>query len=156
MNITLTLVLQLVFFFVFIWFCMKFVWPPLLNMMQEREQKIADGLDAAARAEKDLELAKKSATSRMKEAKEEAAAIIDAANKRAASIVEEAKEDARSESQRIRATAEAELEQEVNAAREALRASVAALTLAGAEKILEKEVDQSAHSALLDKLAAEL
>jgi len=135
---------------------MKFVWPPLLNMMKEREEKIAEGLDAAVKAEKALEEAKLNADSSKQEAKDEAATIIDAANKRAAQIVHDAKDEAIVEADRVKTTAKAEIEQETNSAREVLRSNVAALTLAGAEKILEKEIDQSTHSELLDKLAAEL
>ena len=143
-------------FAVFVWFCVKFVWPPLITAMKEREAKIAEGLDAASKAEKDLELAKEGAEKALAEAKEQASSIIDAANKRAVSIVEEAKADAVSESDRIRAVAQSEIEQEANAAREALRANVSALSVSGAQKILQKEIDASTHSALLDQLAAEL
>jgi F-type H+-transporting ATPase subunit b len=155
-NINQTLIWEMVSFAVFVWFCVKFVWPPLITAMKEREAKIAQGLDAATKAEKALEQAQQNADSSKQEAKDEAAAIIEAANKRAAQIVNDAKEEALSEAARVKATATAEIEQETNSAREALRANVAALTLAGAEKILQKEVDPSTHSDLLDTLAAEL
>ncbi len=156
MNINLTLIGQMIAFVCFVVFCMKFVWPPILAAMQEREKKIADGLAAADRAEHDLELAKEKAVERLKEAKTEAAGIIDSANKRANQIVEEAKDAAVVEADRVKASAQAEIEQETNRAREALRGQVAALSLAGAEKVLGAEIDQNAHNELVEKLASEL
>ncbi len=156
MNINLTLIGQMIAFAGFVWFCMKFVWPPILAAMEEREKKIADGLAAADRASHDLELAKEKAVERLKEAKEEAAGIIDAANKRANQLVEEAKQAAVVEADRVKASAQAEIEQESNRAREALRGEVAALTMAGAEKVLGAAIDQEAHKELVEKLAAEL
>ena len=156
MNINLTLIGQMLAFVAFVWFCMKYVWPPILGAMQEREQKIADGLAAADRASHDLELAKEKAVERQKEAKEEAAGIVDSANKRANQIVEEAKEAAVVEADRVKAAASAEIEQESNRAREQLRGEVAALSLAGAEKVLGAAIDKDAHSALVEKLADEL
>lgn len=156
MNINLTLIGQSISFFLFVWFCMKFVWPVIRNMMDEREKQIADGLEAADRAGRDLELAQEKATHQLREAKEQAASIIEQANKRASQIVEEAKDTAREEADRVKAAAHAEVEQEVNRAKEALRAQVATLAIAGAEKVLESSIDMSAHQVLLDKLAAEL
>ena len=156
MNINLTLIGQTLAFACFVLFCMKYVWPPFLAAMQEREKKIADGLAAADRAEHDLELAKEKAVERLKEAKTEAAGIIDSANKRANQIVEEAKDAAVVEADRVKASAQAEIEQEANRAREALRGQVAALSLAGAEKVLGAEIDQNAHNELVEKLASEL
>jgi F-type H+-transporting ATPase subunit b len=155
-NINLTLIGQMVFFALFVLFCMKYVWPPILAAMQERAEKIADGLAAADRASHDLELAQEKAVERLKEAKVEAAGIIDAANKRGNQIVEEAKDLAIAEGQRLKEAAQAEIEQEVNRAREQLRSQVAVLAVAGAEKILGAEIDQSRHTELVDKLAAEL
>jgi F-type H+-transporting ATPase subunit b len=126
------------------------------NVLEERKQRIADGLEAAARAEKDLELAQARSTGQMKEAKVEAAGIIDLANKRAAQIVEEGKEKAVEEAQRIIIGANAEIEQEINRAKEALRMKVSAIAIAGAEKILERSIDQAANEDLLEKLANEL
>jgi len=143
-------------FVCFVMFCMKFVWPPILAAMAEREKKIADGLAAADRASHDLELAKEKAVERLKEAKHEATGIIDAANKRGNQIVEEAKGAAVVEADRVKASAQAEIEQETNRAREQLRGQVAALSLAGAEKVLGAAIDQEAHADLVDKLAAEL
>ena len=156
MNINLTLIGQTLTFFVFIWFCMKFVWPALISIMEEREKKIADGLEAADRADKDLELAQKKATEKLHAAKQEAAAIIEQANKRASQIVEEAKGQAVAEGNRLKAAAEAQIEQEVNRAKEELRGKVAALALAGAEKVLGATIDANANSELVNQLAAEL
>ena len=156
MNINLTLIGQMIAFVCFVMFCMKYVWPPILAAMAEREKKIADGLAAADRASHDLELAKEKAVERLKEAKHEATGIIDAANKRGNQIVEEAKEAAVVEADRVKVSAQAEIEQETNRAREQLRGQVAALSLAGAEKVLGAAIDQEAHADLVDKLAAEL
>ena len=156
MNINLTLIGQMVAFVCFVVFCMKYVWPPIMAAMQERTNKIAEGLAAADRASHDLELAKEKAVERLKEAKEEAAVIIDAANKRGNQLVEEAKQAAIVEAQRVKASAQAEIEQETNRAREHLRGQVAALSLAGAEKILGAAIDPKAHAELVDQLATEL
>ncbi len=156
MNINLTLIGQMIAFVFFVLFCMKYVWPPILAAMAEREKKIAEGLAAADRAEHDLELAKEKAVERLKEAKAEAAGIIDAANKRASQLVEEAKDAAVVEAGRVKAAAQAEIEQETNRAREQLRGQVAALSLAGAEKVLGAAIDREAHGKLVEELAAEL
>jgi F-type H+-transporting ATPase subunit b len=155
-NINLTLIGQMVAFVCFVVFCMKYVWPPIIGAMQARAEKIADGLAAADRASHDLELAQHKAVERLKEAKEEAAGIVDAANKRGNQLVEEAKQAALVEAQRVKAAAQAEIEQEVNRAREQLRSQVAVLSLAGAEKILGATIDPNAHAAMVEKLAAEL
>jgi F-type H+-transporting ATPase subunit b len=123
-NINLTLIGQIIAFAVFVAFCIKFVWPPLINAMQERAKKIADGLDAANRAERDLKLAQEKATSQMREAKEQAAQVIEQANKRATQIIDEAKETANQEGERLKAAAQAEIDQEVNRAKETLRTRV--------------------------------
>ena len=156
MNINLTLFGQMVTFAIFVWFCMKFVWPVIFLAMEERQQKISEGLDAADRAVRDLEAAKSKATAQMKEAKKEAASIVDQANKRASQIVDEAKQQAVAEGNRLKVAAEAEIEQEVNRAKEELRASVAGLALAGAEKVLEASIDDKANRALVDDLASQL
>jgi len=155
-NINMTLIGQLVTFVVFVMFCMKYVWPHIMAAMEERAEKIADGLAAADRANHDLELAQGKAVERLKEAKDEAAGIVDAAHKRANQIVEESKDQARVEGDRIKESAQAEIDQEVNRAREHLRGQVASLALAGAEKVLAAEIDIQRHSELVDKLAAEL
>tara|TARA_B110000977_G_scaffold147942_1_gene187586 strand:+ start:244 stop:684 length:441 start_codon:yes stop_codon:yes gene_type:complete len=146
----------MVTFAIFVWFCMKFVWPVIITAMEERQQKIADGLDAADRAMRDLEAAQDKATDQMKEAKQEAAGIVDQANKRANQIVEEAKQQAITEGDRLKVAAEAEIEQEINRAKEELRASVAGLALAGAEKVLEASIDDKANRALVNNLASQL
>ena len=156
MNINLTLIGQMIAFVCFVVFCMKYVWPPILAAMAEREKKIADGLAAADRASHDLELAQEKAVERLKEAKVEAAGIVDSANKRAGQLVEEAKDAAIVEAERVKTSAQAEIEQEVNRAREKLRGQVAALVLSGAEKALGSAIDREAHNELVEKLASEL
>jgi len=155
-NINLTLIGQTISFAMFVWFCMKFVWPALLGVMQEREQKIANGLEAADMADKDLELAKQKAAQQLREAKEQAATIVEQANKRGSQIIDEAKETARTEGDRLKIAAQAEIEQDANRAKEELRGKVAALALAGAEQVLQASIDEKAHSELVNKLAAEL
>lgn len=156
MNINATLIGQAISFFVFVMFCMKFVWPPIMAAMEERAQKIAEGLNAADKAAEDLENAQANIEAELAEAKAQAATILEQANKRAGQMVEEAKDDAKAEAEKVKTAAKAEIEQEANTAREALRAQVAHLSVVGAEKILGKSVDQGAHSDMLDKLAAEL
>lgn len=137
MNINATLIGQMVAFAIFIFLTMRFVWPPIVAAMAERTKRIADGLQAADRAEKDLELAKQKVAEQLTSAKKEAAAIIDSANKRAIEIVEEAKAKALVEAGRVKASAEAEIEQATSRAKEELRSKVVVLALAGAEKILD-------------------
>lgn len=156
MNINMTLLGQMISFAIFVWFCMKYVWPPLINAMQERQKKIAEGLQEADRAAKDLELAQKKATDLLREAKEQAAQLIEQANKRANQLIEESKDHARAEGDRLKTAAQADIEQEVQRAKEALRAQVAALSLLGAEKILQTSVNQEAHGKMLEQLASEL
>lgn len=156
MNITATLVGQSITFFIFVAFCCKYVWPALISVMEAREKRIAEGLESAERAGKDLELAKQKASQQLKEAKEQASVIVDQANKRANQLIEEAKEQALIEAERIKAGAQAELDREIARAREQLRKQVAVLAIAGAEKVLAQSIDLSAHNDMLDKLAAEL
>ncbi|CAH0993033.1 ATP synthase subunit b [Sinobacterium norvegicum] len=156
MNINATLIGQSITFLVFVFFCMKYVWPVITSAMAEREEKIKSGLEAADRADKALELAQEEAGLKLREAKQEAAAIIDSANKRGSQIVEEAKDQARAEGERLKASAEAEVEQELNRAKEELRSQVAVLAIAGAEKILGSQIDAAANEELVNKLAAEL
>ena len=141
MNINLTLIGQLIAFIAFVAFCMRFVWPPIVAAMAERQQKITDGLAAADRASHDLELAQKNVTAQMAEAKKEAAGIIESANKRAAALIDEAKAAAVVEADRVKAAASAEIEQERARAQEELMARVSQLAIQGAEKILAAEVD---------------
>ena len=156
MNINATLIGQSITFLIFVWFCLKYVWPPIRNAMDEREKKIAHGLQSADRAQRDLELAKEKVVRQLVDAKKEAAVIIEQANKRAAQIVDEAKVAARDEGERIKLSAQAEIDQEVNRAREKLRSHVASLAVAGAEQILKTNVDISASQQMIDTLAAEL
>lgn len=156
MNINLTLIGQGIAFAIFVLFTMKFVWPPIVNAMREREKKIADGLAAADRASRDLNLAQEKAADELRAAKQQAAEIIESANKRSNQIIEEAKNQARAEGERLLEAAKAEIEQERNRAKESLRAEIAALAVTGAEKILETSIDAKAHSEMLDKLAAQL
>ncbi len=156
MNINATIIGELIAFVVFVIFCMKFVWPPIMGAIEARQATIADGLAASDRAAKDLELAQDKATAQLKEAKAQAAGIIEAAKKREAQIVEEAADKAQAEKEKILAAGHAEIETERNQAREELRQQVAVLAVAGAEKILERSIDAAAHSDILDKLVAEL
>ncbi len=156
MNINLTLFGQTIAFAIFVWFCMKFVWPPITAAMQARQKKIAEGLDAAGRAQRDLQMAQEKAAQMLRETKEQAAELLDKANKTANAIVEEAKQQARSEGERLLAGAKAEIEVEVNRAKDQLRTQVATLAVAGAEKILESSVDAKAHNDLVAKLASQL
>ena len=156
MNIGLTLIGQSITFIVFVWFCMKFIWPPLKDMMRERQEAIAAGLSAAEEADKKLAEAATDAEAELAKAKEEAAGIIEQARQRANQMVVDAKTVAREEGERLIEAAKAEIDQESNRAKEALRTQVSALVIRGAEKVLESSVDASTHNALLDKLAAEL
>jgi F-type H+-transporting ATPase subunit b len=156
MNINATLIGQSIAFFLFVWFCLKFIWPPLINALNERKKAIADGLAAAERGQHEQELAQKRAAEVLHEAKQQASEIIGRAEKRANEIVEEAKTDAKQEGGRILTAAQAEIEQEVHRAREALRSQVVGIALAGAEKVLEREIDASTHDDLLNKLVAEI
>jgi F-type H+-transporting ATPase subunit b len=156
MNLNATIIGQIIAFAAFAWFCQALVWPPLIKALTERQKKIADGLEAASRAGKDLELAQERAADMLRDAKTNASGIIDEAKKRANQIIDEAKDKAREEGLRIKAGAQAEIEQQVSQAREQLRQQVAALAVAGAEKILQSSVDAKAHSEMLNKLAASL
>lgn len=156
MNINFTLIAQAIAFAVLIWFTVKFVWPPLLKAIEARQKEIADGLAAAQEGRSALEVAAKKSEVTLAEAKQKASEIIAQAEKRGTQIIEEAKGNAKVEGDRIIAGAKAEIDQEVNRAKEGLRAQVATLAIAGAEKILRKEIDAKAHSELLSKLAAEL
>jgi F-type H+-transporting ATPase subunit b len=156
MNINATLLGQAIMFALFAWFCLKFIWPPLTGALETRKKQIADGLAAAERGKHDLELAAKRSAEVLREAKEKAAEIIAQSDKRAGEIVEEAKARAEVEADNIKARANAEIEQEVFRAREQLRTEVSAVALAGAGKILAREIDAKAHNDLLEKLVAEI
>lgn len=156
MNITVTLLAQMIAFALLIWFVNKVMWGPLSGIMEARQKRIADGLSAAEKGKHEQELAEKRAKEVLKDAKNQAAEIVAQGQKRASEIVEEAKETARAEGERIVTAANAELEREINQAKEALRAQVAVLAVAGAEKVLKSEIDAKAHEALLNDLAAEI
>jgi F-type H+-transporting ATPase subunit b len=147
---------QSITFIFFVWFCMKFVWPPIMSALETRKKQIADGLAAADRGKHELELAAKKAGDNLRDAKSQAAEVLAQAEKRAAQIVEEAKMAAKEEGDRQLAAAQANIEQEANRARESLREQVAALAVAGAEKILRREVNAQTHADLLGQLKAEL
>ena len=156
MNINATLIGQTIAFILFVWFCMKFVWPPIMNALEARKKQIADGLAAADRGKHELELAAKKAGDNMRDAKAQAAEVLAQAEKRAVQMVEEAKTAAKEEGERQLAAAQANIAQETNRARETLREQVANLALAGAEKILRREVNAQTHADLLGQLKAEL
>lgn len=156
MNFNLTFISQMIAFAIFVWLTMRYVWTPITKAMAERQKQIADGLSAADRAARDLELAQEKASQELRAAKQQSAEIVEMANKRSNQIIDEAKAQARVEGDRLIAAAKSEIEQERNRAREVLRAEVAALAIAGAEKILETSVDAKAHSDMLEKLAAKL
>lgn len=156
MDLNATIIGQSIAMIVFVWFCMKFVWPPIMGMLEERQTQIADGLAAADKGNRALEEAESEKTIILDEARGQARGIIDQANTRGSGIVDEARAEANSEKERILASAQAEIEQEANRAREELRGQVGAIAVAGAEKILHREIDGAAHKDLLDKLAAEI
>ena len=156
MNFSATLLGQSISFLLFVAICMKFVWPPIMAALSERQKKIAEGLEAAGRASRDLELAQKEAAKYLHEAKGQAADIIEQAKKRGAQMIEEAKEQARQEAERVKQSAKSEVEQAHHQAKEQLRGEVSKLALLGAEKILSRSVDASVHDQLLKQLASEL
>lgn len=156
MDINATLIGQLLTFLVLVWFTMKYVWPPITKAMEEREKKIASGLEASERGKHELEQAEHKALNIIHTAKLEATQIVDQAHKRFAQIVEEAKDNARTESKRIIEHAQEDIKREVNQAKEALRQQLASLAIAGAEKILQRNLDAKAQASLLDEFAAEI
>lgn len=156
MNLNATLFAQFVVFFILAWFTMKFVWPPLMKALDERAEKIANGLAAAEKGKAEMAAAEKRVQAELATAKDEGLKRIGDAEKRAAAIIEEAKKTASDEAARIIAAAKADAEQQVTQAREALRGQVATLAVAGAEQILKREVNAAAHADLLNQLKAEL
>ncbi len=156
MDINLTLIGQSVAMFVFVWFCMKFIWPPILNAIEERQAQIADGLAAAERGEQKLGQAKAEADDIVGDARKRASSILDQANSLANEIVEEGKANGVKQRERQLTAAKADIEQEANRAREELRGQVSAIAVASAEKILQREIDKKAHQDILGKLAQEL
>ncbi|MBD8515063.1 F0F1 ATP synthase subunit B [Photobacterium sp. WH77] len=156
MNMNATLLGQAIAFFLFVVFCMKYVWPPIMEAIEERQKKIADGLAAADRAAKDLNLAQSNASDQLKEAKRTATELIEQANKRKAQIIEEAKAEATAEREKILTQGRAEIDAERNRARDDLRKQVATLAVIGAEKIIGRTIDKDAHADVLNKVTAEL
>jgi F-type H+-transporting ATPase subunit b len=156
MNINLTLIGQMLAFAVFVWFTMRYVWPPLAKAMDDRKAKIAEGLAAAERGQHEQELAERRAKDTLHEAKQAAADIRAKAEKQAALIIEEARDKAKEEGQRQLVAARAEIEQETTKAREALRTKVAELAVLGAEKILRKEIDAGAHQDIVESVAKQI
>ena len=157
MNPTLlTFLMQMISFALLIWFTMKFIWPPLMNAIEERQKKIAEGLAAADRSQKDLAQAQDRVNEALREARTKANEIIEQAHARANQILDKAKEDAVAEAQRQKAAAAAEIESAANRAKEEMRRQLSGLAVAGAERLIRREIDQNAHRAILDELAAEI
>ena len=156
MNINITLFGQMLSFAILIWFTVKFIWPPLIKAIEERQQKIAEGLAAADRSQKDLAQTQEKVNETLKEARVKANEIIEQAHQRANAIVDQAKTDAVVEATRQKALADADILASANRAREDLRKQVSLLAVTGAEKLLRREIDANAHKALLDELAAQL
>lgn len=156
MNINLTLISQAVTFAIFIWFTVRFVWPPLRNVIESRQKTIADGLAAAERGKHDLELAARRSADVLRETKDKSAELLGQAERRAQQIVEDAKAAARVEADKVIASAQAEIDQEAERAKQHLRERVAELAVAGAEKILRREVNAAAHADMLSALKQEL
>ena len=156
MNINLTLIGQAISFAIFVWFCVKYVWPPILKALEERETRIADGLAAAEKGQRDLETAGQRVEEILQEGRDKAQEFVNQSQKRADEIVDLAKQAASEEGERILAAARGQIDQERNEARESLRKEVATLAIAGAEQVLMREVDANAHREVLDKLTAEI
>jgi len=156
MNINATLIGQAIAFLIFIGFCMKYVWPPIIEALDERKKKIADGLAAAERGRHEQELAEKRAQQVIHEAKEQANEIISQAQRRGNEIVDESKDNARIEGDRILTSAKAEIVQEANRAKDELRSQVGAVAIAGAAKIISREIDDKVHTDLLDELVGQI
>jgi len=156
LDINLTLIGQTIAMIVFVWFCMKFIWPPILNAIEERQEQIAEGLAAAEKGQDKLVQAQAEADEIVADARKQATSILDQAHARANEIVAEGKSDGVKERDRQLAAAKAEIEQEANKAREELRGQVSAIAIASAEKILKREIDDKAHEDILGKLAQEL
>ena len=156
MNFNYTLIGQLLAFILFVWFCMKYIWPPMMQALEDREKEISDGLDAASRGKRELEEANRKKDDILQVAKKEAAELVNQANQRASQIVEDAQSTAGEEAERIKVSAQSDIEQSTKRAREELRSEVATLAVAGAEKILNSEIDKKKNSELISKLSEEL
>ena len=156
MNINFTLIAQAITFAIFFWFTVKFVLPPFLNAIEKRQKEIADGLAAANEGKMSLEVASKKNAEALEQTKQKSSEILGQAEKRASQIIDDAKAVANTEAERIKSSAQSEIEQEINRAKEDLRGQISNLAIAGAEKILEKEIDKKAHADMLTKLAKDL
>ena len=156
MDINMTLIGQVIAMAVFVWFCMKYVWPFIMGAIEQRQTEITNGLASAEKARADLASAKTEAEKLIIAAREQARGIVDQANTRASGIVEQAKADGDAERKRQLESARAEIGAETNRAREELRSQVARIAVAGAEKVLGREIDAKAHSDILSRLASEL
>lgn len=156
MDINATIIGQFITFAILVWFTMKYVWPPIIKTLHDREKKIAAGLEAAERSKRELEMAEHKAFSIIREAKQQATHIIEQANLHSAQLVEDAKNQAKLESQRMIELAQGEVDREVAQAKEALKFQLATLAVAGAEKIIQRKLDPAIHHDLLSKLAAEI
>jgi F-type H+-transporting ATPase subunit b len=156
MNFNATMWGQMITFAVFVFICMKYIWPPIMGILEERTAKIAEGLAAAQRGQQDLEDAQVKVSDSLNDAKQQAQEIINQAQKRANEIVDEAKGDARDEADKIKVAASADIDQQINSAREELRKEVSSIALAGAEQILKREVDAKVHATVLDELVAQI
>jgi F-type H+-transporting ATPase subunit b len=156
MDFNLTLIGQTIAMIVFVWFCMKFIWPPVMAAIEQRRKEIADGIAAGEKGQKELAEARQGSDAILTEARQKAVQVTDLAAKRGNDLVAEAKNIATSESQRIVTAARTEAQNEQARARDSLRKEVSALAVAGAAKLLGREVDAKTHAALLDELAAEL
>ncbi len=156
MSITATLIGQMITFAILVWFIGKYLWDPMTQMMDDRKKRIADGLAAAERGIHEQELAEQKATQHIKEAKDQAADILAQAHKRGVEIIEEAKLDAKAEGERLIVAANAEIDQEINRAKESLRAQVVDISIAAAAKIIKKEIDAKAHGELLKDVVGQI
>ncbi len=156
MDFNLTLIGQTIAMIVFVWFCMKYIWPPVMQAIDKRRKEIADGIAAGEKGQKDLADARQGADAIMQEARQKAVQVVDIAHKRSNELVGEAKHVAVAEGERLITAARSEISNEQTRARDNLRKEVAALAVTGAAKLLGREVDAKAHAALLDELAAEL
>ena len=156
MNINLTILGQAISFGIFVWFCMRYVWPPLIKVLEERAETIADGLAAAERGTKELEDAKGKVELLLSEGREKALEFVNQAQRRAEEIVEAAKGEALLEADKIKSAAQTEMDQERNRAREELRQEVADLVIMGTEKILAREVDEKSHREILKQISNDM
>ena len=156
MSINATLIGQMITFSLLVWFTMKYVWPPLLQSLEERKVKIAEGLAAAEKGKHEMDLAEKRATGLIREAKSQSAEIVNLAQKRAGELVDESKQVAKIEGDRIVTAAKAEIEREIQKARDGLRQEVASIAVSAAEQILRHEVDRDKHKAIIESLSMSL